>query len=81
MEGEARAISDEEAERMRRSPRSERERGGRVINERSEGVASVSKLTPKRSAVAVFLSFRVVASSYLYRKLGDEFFLITVLPI
>ena len=53
LEGEARATSGAEAERMRRSPRSERERGGRVINERSEGVASVSKLTPERSAVTV----------------------------
>ncbi len=46
---------------------------------RSEGVASVSKLTPERSALTV--SNRVVASSYLYKKLGDESFLITVLLI
>lgn len=53
LEGEARATSGAEAERMRRSPRSEREPRRVGSNKRSEGVASVSKLTPERSAVTV----------------------------
>jgi len=53
LEGEARATSGAEAERMRRSPRSEREPRWVGSNKRSEGVASVSKLTPERSAVTV----------------------------
>lgn len=53
LEGEARATSGAEAERMRRSPRSEREPRWVGSNERSEGVASVSELTPECSAVTV----------------------------